>query len=111
MAHDILANLLLEIDALDSTPGVLLTDMLEMPDTIRVFFNWILRRKHVTLEQVAAYLNQEESGAVLPIITGLTSRGLVEELEIEGETRYRLKTRSLPQHRHVLRMDLWDDLE
>jgi hypothetical protein len=68
--------------------GLLLTDVLALPDSLRQLTNWMLRRGEVNIAEIAAHVGQDEE-AVCTMLEELTDQGFVHEVRAGDEVRYR----------------------
>lgn len=104
-------NLMDELKALPTMPGLAMADLLEIPETTRQFLQWILRRKEVDLKEIADTLEQSED-STLALLNGLIQCGMVERVgQVESQSyrlRMRIQTSSL---RRTPREDLWKALD
>ncbi len=72
----------------ESDSGRSMADVLTLPDSEQRFVTWLIRQKQVSLSEAVAYMNQEEE-AVCNMLNSLSKQGFVQELNVDGELRYR----------------------
>lgn len=73
-----LKNELEEFPALEEGKELTMTDVLQMPDNLRVFLTWMMRQKVVPPEAVAKYIEIDFFTA-LGLLGQLVKKGLIEE--------------------------------
>ena len=88
--------------------GLSMTDVLTLPDVEQKIVTWIVRKKEVSLAEVAAYMEQEEE-LVATTLNALKEQGFVQELEVEGERHYRPCL--APKQRSRASKNLWQALD
>ena len=76
-----------------STNGLSIADILMLPDTQRRVVQWMMRQGDCTLQQVAANTEQDEGDAAIALYE-LMEQGYVQEIDVEGETFYRVRLAS-----------------
>lgn len=96
-----------ELEAREKCPGLSMADILLLPDPLRRLANWLVREREVGLSEVATFLEQDEAAARATLAT-LVEKGFVNELEIRGETRYRVRL-AVKRGREVP-LDIWQCL-
>src|SRR4028119_751517 len=65
-----------------------MVDLLTLPDFEQQIVTWMMRQREVSLAEAVAYMNQEEE-IVSNMLSSLSKQGFVQELNTEGELRYR----------------------
>ncbi len=96
-----------ELEAREKSPGLNMADLLALPEPQGGLLRWMVRKGHVGLGEVAAFLgcDEEETRTVLG---HLREQGFVREIEIHGVTQYRV--RLAPKRGHELPGNLWQAL-
>lgn len=97
-----------ELEAREKTPGLTMADIISLPDDLRRLVNWMMREGDVQLAEMVAHMEADED-AVRSMLKNLLEKGFVSELEIEGETCYRV--RLAPRRRRDIPLDIWQCLE
>jgi hypothetical protein len=97
-----------ELEAREKSPGLVMSDLLTLPDALRDMLNWMIRQDQVAFADVAACLGQDEPFA-REILAGLLDKGLLREIEIRGVTHYRV--RLAPKRGRALPPNLWQALD
>lgn len=96
----------------DASPEVESTvrtsDLLDLPEALQKVFRVISRQRSINVAELAERLQQDESEA-RSLLKQLLERDLVQELDIEGEQRYRVQL-GFRQGRKVS-TQIWDRLE
>lgn len=104
-----IANQLQELlKALDNSAGTNMSNILRLPPTAQPA-NWLIRSKSLNLAQMAGFLEEDEE-SVHPILTALMEKGLLEQIEGEGKTTYRVRMQS-SRKRKTTREDIWKVLD
>ncbi len=85
-----------------------MVDLLTLPDFEQQIVTWIMRRREVSLAEAVAYMNQEEE-IVSNMLSSLSKQGFVQELNTEGELRYRPGLS--PKQRSRVPQNLWQELD
>jgi predicted transcriptional regulator len=85
-----------------------MTDILALPEVEQELVTWMVRQTEVSLAEAVAYLNQEEQ-AVSTMLNSLFEQGFVQQLNVEGELRYR--THLAPKQRSRTSHNLWQELD
>ena len=67
-----------EFPALEEGKELTMTDVLQLPDNLRLFLTWMMRQKVVPPEAVAKYI-EKDFFATLELIGQLVKKGLIEE--------------------------------
>jgi len=70
-----------------------MADILALPDSQRQVVQWMVRQGDCTLQDVAANTDQDEGDAAIALYD-LKEQGFVQEIEVDGETRYRVRLAS-----------------
>jgi len=65
-----------------------MVDVLALPDSEQELVTWMMRQREVSLAEAVAHMNQEEE-AIAKMLNSLSSQGFVQELNVDGELRYR----------------------
>jgi hypothetical protein len=97
-----------ELEARDKAAGLSMADLLELPETLRLLVNWIMRQREVNLSQAAAFLGQDEAASQTLLAT-LVEKGFVRELQVRGELCYRV--RLAPKRKREVSLDVWRALD
>lgn len=71
-----------------SNVGLSMADVLTLPEFEQKLVTWMMRKKQASLAEVAAYMEQEEE-IVSTTLNSLKEQGFVQELDVDGEQRYR----------------------
>ncbi len=100
MSEIIFQQLQADLKKTKPVAGLVMGEILNMPDTLRQFINWLLRNKGANLQEIADYIG-EPIDNVQPWVDDMLVRGLIERLSILETEYYRVRTRStsLPRHR------------
>lgn len=72
----------------ESSTGLSMVDVLTLPDVEQRLVKWMMRQKDVNLAEVVAYMEQEEE-SIVTMLNALKEQGFVQELNVDGEIRYR----------------------
>jgi predicted transcriptional regulator len=72
----------------ESSSGLSMADVLTLPDFEQKLVTWMVRKKKVSLAEIAAYMEHEEE-SISTTLNALKEQGFVQELEVEGERHYR----------------------
>ncbi|HJW30924.1 MAG TPA: hypothetical protein VJ508_16945 [Saprospiraceae bacterium] len=97
-----------EFRAREKTPGLDMTDILDLPDNFREVINWMLRQTSVDVPQMTAHLANNEQNARAMIST-LLDKGYIREIDINGSVQYRVRLK--PKRKHNMPSNLWKALE
>jgi hypothetical protein len=94
------------------TASLSMADVLALPDSQQEIVTWMIReemtgRETVNLADVATYTGQSETVARTTLNT-LVEQGFIQELEVDGETRYR--PRLMSRRGRQLSEDIWQAL-
>jgi hypothetical protein len=76
-----------DLEGICSMSNLTVTDLLGLPDALRLLLRWIVLEKAVTCEQAADFLNATQEEAQL-LVQELSALGLIEQLPICGWPRY-----------------------
>jgi len=92
--------------------GLSMADVLALPDSQRQILTWMAReeitgQETVSLAQVAAHIGRSEDVA-RSVLESLVEEDLIQEAEVEGETRYR--PRLVARRGRELPEDIWQAL-
>src|SRR5205823_3692965 len=88
--------------------GLGLDDILTLPDAQAELVAWMLRRREVRLDEVAAHSGADEKTA-RALLDGLVERGIVGELQGDGGSHYAV--RMAARRGRVLPRGIWAALE
>lgn len=105
-----LKTLLAELPTLPEVAGLLMTDLLEVPQETRQFLQWLLRKKGAEMAELQDFLTLPEA-ELQPILGLLIERGYLEQVDLEEHGYYRVRTRVLSNTRRPQRPDLWKAVE
>ena len=108
MGTGVFGRLQSELDAREKAAGLSMADILVLPDELRKLVNWMLRQEEVSLQQLAAHVGHDEA-TTHAMVADLLENGLVRELHLTGEQRYRV--RLAPKRKRDLPADLWHALD
>lgn len=97
-----------ELEAREKSPGLVMSDLLTLPDALRDLLNWMIRQDQVTLADMTDFLGQDEASA-REILADLLDKGLIRGIEIRGVTHYRV--RLAPKRGGALPSNLWQALD
>ncbi|HAA29390.1 MAG TPA: hypothetical protein DCE56_18930, partial [Cyanobacteria bacterium UBA8553] len=73
--------------------GLRPSDLIDLPESQQKIAQWMLNQPECTLTEVAANTDMDEGDALITLYE-LMEQGFVQEIEVEGETRYRLRLAS-----------------
>ncbi len=85
-----------------------MADVLTLPEVEQKIVTWMVRKKEVSLAEVAAYMEQEEE-RISTTLNALKEQGFVQELEVEGERHYRPCL--APKQKSRASKNLWQSLD
>ncbi len=108
MSKGLFGRLQQELEAREKTPGLVMADLIELPESLRTLVNWMLRQQTVRLSQAAAFLGQDEAAA-RATVGALIEKGFVRERLMKGETCYRV--RLAPRRARQAALDVWKALD
>lgn len=72
----------------ESHSGLSMADVLMLPEFEKKLITWIVRQQEVSLPEAVAFMEQEEE-IVFTKLNSLKEQGFVQELNVDGEQRYR----------------------
>jgi predicted transcriptional regulator len=98
MNEDLRKRLLLDLDSVATRAGLRMSDVLELPDTLCQFVNWMLRNNGVSLAEVGNYLDQDHSTSLL-VLRKMVKKGFIKKIKKEGKVYYQVRTDSVATHR------------
>jgi len=93
-----------ELAAREKSPGLSMSDVLELPDPLDRLCKWMLRQRQVSLADVVEFLDRDEPLA-RQSIEDLLDRGFVREVTMGETTSYRV--RLAPKKKRELPLDIW----
>ncbi len=72
--------------------GVTMTEVLALPEELRMIVIWLIRKGEAGLAEVAAFIEQDDATA-RDLVAVLIARGFVQEVvhEVDGQSHYRVK--------------------
>jgi DNA-binding IclR family transcriptional regulator len=82
--------------------------VLDLPDPLRELVNWMIRQAEVGLDDVAAHL-QHDQDATRAVLATLVHKGFVREIEVRGQSRYRVRLAA--KRGRELPTNLWQVLD
>lgn len=88
--------------------GLSMTDVLALPDFEQKIVTWMVRKKEVSLTEVAAYMEQDKE-SISTTLNTLKEQGFLQELELEGEKHYRPCL--APKQKSRASKNLWQALD
>ena len=97
-----------EFKAREKSPGLDMTEILDLPDQLRSVINWMLRETYVDLAQVTVYLDNNEQSA-RDMINTLLDKGYIREIDMKGRVQYRVRLK--PRRKHNMPSNLWKALD
>jgi len=97
-----------ELEDREKAAGLTMADVLTLPDQLRRLVNWMMRQGEVGLTDVAGFLGLNETDTRSTVAT-LLEKGFVRELQIRGETRYRI--RLAPKRGREIPLNIWQALD
>ncbi len=97
-----------EFKAREKTPGLDMTDILDMPDNLREIINWMLRNTYVDLQQLTARMDNDEQKA-RDMLNTLLDKGYIREIDMKGHVQYRVRLK--PKRKHNMPSNLWKALD
>ncbi len=108
MSKGLFGRLEQELEARDKAAGLSMADILGLPDPLRELVNWMLRKNVVSLQDAMAQVGQDEATTHSTLAT-LVDKGFVREMQIRGETHYKVRISS--RARRALPSNLWRALD
>jgi predicted transcriptional regulator len=97
-----------ELEARDKAAGLSMTDILDLPDSLRALVNWMLRKDVVSMQEAMAQTGQDEPTTRSTLRT-LVDKGFVREMQVRGETHYKVRIKS--HARRPLPSNVWRALD
>jgi amino acid permease len=88
--------------------GLRMADALRLPDAEQQLVNWLTRHGEADLAAVTAHAGQDQ-GSVRARLTSLVEHGYVGQVDVGGETRYRV--RHARRRASTLPDDIWQGLQ
>jgi amino acid permease len=88
--------------------GLLMADVLTLPDPSRQLINWMMRQGEVSMAEVMVHIGQDEDVAPT-VLEELMAQGFVRKIETEGEIRYRPQL--APKRGRQLSDHIWQALD
>ena len=85
-----------------------MVDILTLPEFEQQLVTWIIRQREVSFKEAITYMNQDEK-AVFNMLNSLTKQGFLQELNKEGEVRYRSSV--TPKQISRNSQNLWQELD
>ncbi len=73
--------------------GLSMAEVLMLPDAQRQIVQWMMRQGDCTVQEVAANTGMDDGDAFITLYE-LSQQGFVQEMEVDGETRYRIRLAS-----------------
>lgn len=92
----------------EANSGLSMADVLTLPDFEQKIVTWMVRKKEVSLAEVAAYMEQGEE-SISTTLNALKQQGFVQELEVEGNLHYRPCL--APKQKSRASKNLWQALD
>ncbi len=108
MGKGLFGRLQSEIDAREKSPGLSMTDILDLEEPLAGLVNWMMRQQQVDLPGVMAFLGQDEAQAKA-FMQQLLEKGFVREIDKEGVCYYRV--RLAPKKVGRLSDGLWNAID
>lgn len=108
MSGGLYGRLQQELGAREKSPGLTMSDLLDMPDDQRQMINLLMRQKIASLADLARLMDREEAGA-RDLLTVLVEQGVVREFEQRGILRYQV--RLAPKRGRTMPANLWQALD
>jgi len=108
MSTGLFGRLQEELEAREKAAGLSVADILDLPDPLRRLMNWLMRQDEAGLEQVAAYIKEDEA-KTQAMLDELAEKGFVRKLQISGKLNYRV--RLAHRRKSQLSLDIWQALD
>ncbi len=108
MGSGLFGRLEQELDAREKTPGLSMSDVLTLPDTLRRLVNWMIRERQVEVEAAVAYMGQSEA-EIRALLADMIEKGYVTQFEMRGTTYFRV--RLAPKKGREIPLDIWSSLD
>lgn len=104
-------KLMAELESLPARQGLLMTDLLEMPETTRQFLQWIIRSKEVDEKEIAELIVQTESNTQT-LIKSYIEHGMLEQSDLSNGKSYRVRMRGQTGSlRRSVKEDFWQAID
>lgn len=104
-------KLMAELETLPARQGLLMTDLLEMPETTRQFLQWIIRSKEVDEKEIAELIVQTESNTQT-LIKSYIEHGMLEQGDLSKGKSYRVRMRGQTGSlRRSVKEDFWQAID
>ena len=108
MSKGLFGRLQEEVVAREKTPGLDMTEILDLPDSLREIINWMLRETQVTFAQVVTRMGKDEPTA-RAMLDNLLDKGYIREIDMKGQVQYRVRLK--PKRKHNIPSNLWKALD
>jgi len=89
MSAELFERLQTELVSLDEASNLTMTAVFMLPKALTKLLSWIIRKKHVQIEDLAAYFEQPVE-IVQPIIDSLVTKKFIESTEDMGKIYYQV---------------------
>ncbi len=96
MAQGLFGQLREQVEARERVQNLTMTDIFTLPEPLRTVISWIVREREVSFPDLMAHLGQDETRA-RALLTALVEKGLVQELNRDGELSYRVRVVTKPK--------------
>jgi hypothetical protein len=100
MSAELFERLQKELVSLDEVSSLSMTAVFMLPKALTKLLSWIIRKKRVQIEDIAAYFEQHVE-TVQPVIDSLVTKKYLERADELGETYFQVSLgnqRSRPAH-------------
>ncbi|MGB8645551.1 MAG: hypothetical protein WCF84_09955 [Anaerolineae bacterium] len=97
-----------EMSAREVSPGLTMSDILTMPDSLSRLINWMMRQGQVDVAGVAGFMGEDEKNAY-STLSSLIGKGFIREIDLRGVTYYRV--RLAPKKARKIPANLWKAIE
>lgn len=104
MDQDLFAQLLIELASLPDMDGVSMSEIVFLPEHLRVLMNWMVRENSFQFNNLAVFLKQDEENTHL-ILGMLVKKGLVEEVEGDEQEEYQIHLKA--SRNYQVPKDIW----
>lgn len=104
MNQDVFAHLLIELASLPDMDGVSMSEIVFLPEHVRILMNWMIRENSFQFGNLAVFLNQDEENTRL-ILDILVKKGLVEEVKGDEQEGYQIHLKVSRNYR--VPKDIW----
>jgi hypothetical protein len=84
-----LTQLWQEVGDAEPTQGITMAAMLTLPDELRTFLGWMVRRRAVPLREVCDHLDGAQDDCA-QLLLALQAKGLVQTVDCGGEPCYQV---------------------